>query len=100
MAGREQIAAHQDEGEAEGSRRSRATPLGLRYATLHPGRGMAQARPDRIAAGLAYERAAFHRGAGEQTVIREAVAAQAVEDEACPLCRMQEKGLYHRSMRS
>jgi superfamily II DNA or RNA helicase len=92
----EQIAAHQDEGEGRGITPLESNALGLRYATLHPGSGMAQARPDWIAAASPTSEPPSTAERRLRTGIREAVAAQAVEDEAGLHVPHAGEGLYHR----
>lgn len=91
----EHLAAHQDEGEGRGITPLESNALGLRYATLKPGRPFAQVRPEREAAhhGAETPSAAERR---LRTRIGEAVAAQAVEDEVGLRAPRAGAGLYHR----
>jgi hypothetical protein len=92
-----QLAAHQDEGEGRGITPLESNALGLRYATVRPGPDFAQ--PQRSDAGAAQASLTEPPSATERrlrTRIGEAVAAQAVEDEAGLLVPRTGEGLYHR----
>jgi hypothetical protein len=90
------LAAHRDEGEGRGITPLESNALGLRYATLRPGPGFAQAHPEPSAgsADIAEPPSAVERRLRAR--IGEAVAAQAVEDEAGLQVPHAGEGLYHR----
>ncbi|HEX2136164.1 MAG TPA: DEAD/DEAH box helicase family protein [Microvirga sp.] len=90
------LAAHRDEGEGRGITPLESNALGLRYATLKPGPAFAEVRPEREAirpAGAETPSTAERR---LRSRIGEAVAAQAVEDEADLRVPHAGEGLYHR----
>jgi hypothetical protein len=89
------LAAHRDEGEGRGITPLESNALGLRYATLRPGPGFGETRSeppvgscDRIQPPSATERRL-------RASIGEAVAAQAVEDQANMTVPHLREGLYH-----
>jgi hypothetical protein len=90
------LAAHRDEGEGRGITPLESNALGLRYATLKPGPVFDEARPGRMppAAQLIEPPSATERRLRSR--LGEAVAAQAVEDEAGLQVPQIEGGLYHR----
>ncbi len=90
------LAAHRDEGEGRGITPLESNALGLRYATLRPGPAFAQARAraDAAEGGLVEPPSLTERRLRSR--IGEAVAAQAVEDEAGLQVPRTREGLYHR----
>jgi superfamily II DNA or RNA helicase len=90
------LAAHRDEGEGRGITPLESNALGLRYATLKPGPVFEEARWERKAdqAHLIEPPSATERRLRAR--IGEAVAAQAVEDEAGLQVPHVGEGLYHR----
>jgi hypothetical protein len=92
----EHLAAHRDEGEGRGITPLESNALGLRYATLKPGPGFEEARRERKAdqGHLIEPPSATERRLRAR--IGEAVAAQAVEDEAGLQVPHVGEGLYHR----
>src|SRR3712207_5912421 len=92
----EHLAAHRDEGEGRGITPLESNALGLRYATLKPGPASDEARSGRTAtpAQLLEPPSATERRLRAR--IGDAVAAQAVEDEAGPQVPRAGEGLYYR----
>ncbi|MDP8919714.1 MAG: DEAD/DEAH box helicase family protein, partial [Pseudomonadota bacterium] len=91
----EHLAAHRDEGEGRGITPLESNALGLRFATLKPGPEFGEARSGRMppSAQLIEPPSATERRLRSR--IGEAVAAQAVEDEAGLQVPQIEGGLYH-----
>lgn len=89
----EQLAQHQDEGEGRSITPLESNALGLRYATVRPGPDFAQPRQG-VQTSLVELPSALERRL--RTRIGEAVAAQAVEDEAGLRAPRTGEGLYHR----
>jgi hypothetical protein len=91
----EQLAQHQDEGEGRGITPLESNALGLRYATVRPGPDFAQPQPSGRGGGTSPEPpSAMERRL--RIMIGEAVATQAVEDEAGLRVPRTGDGLYHR----
>jgi hypothetical protein len=92
----EQLALHQDEGEGRGITPLESNAIGLRYMTLRPGPGFAQARAGHESAQNtgAEPPSAIERRL--RTRIGETVATQAIEDEAGLQMPRTGEGLYHR----
>jgi hypothetical protein len=92
----EHLAAHRDEGEGRGITPLESNALGLRYATLNPGPAFDEARPRRTAAPASPAEPPSATERRLRARIGEAVAAQAVEDEAGLQVPHAGEGLYHR----
>jgi superfamily II DNA or RNA helicase len=92
----EHLAAHRDEGEGRGITPLESNALGLRYATLRPGPASDEARPGRKAAPAQLIEPPSATERRLRSRIGEAVAAQAVEDEASFQVPRAGEGLYHR----
>jgi hypothetical protein len=92
----EHLAAHRDEGAGRGITPLESNALGLRYAMLKPGPVFDEVRPERqvTQAYLIEPPSAAERRLRAR--IGEAVAAQAVEDEANWRAPHSREGLYHR----
>jgi hypothetical protein len=90
------LAAHRDEGEGRGITPLESNALGLRYATLRPGPAFAQARAKADAAEGELVEPPSLTERRLRSRIGEAVAAQAVEDEAGLQVPHTGEGLYHR----
>jgi hypothetical protein len=91
-----QIAAHQDEGEGRGITPLESNALGLRYATLRPGPGGVRPYPEWAAANSPESEAPSAVERRLRSRIGDAVAAQAVEDEASLQVLRAGAGLYRR----
>ncbi len=92
----QQLAMHQDEGEGRGITPLESNAIGLRYMTLRPGPGFAQARAAHELAQTARAEAPSAVERRLRTRIGEAVAAQAIEDETELQVPPTGEGLYHR----
>jgi hypothetical protein len=92
----EHLAAHRDEGEGRGITPLESNALGLRYATLKPGPTFEEARPERQATPVHLIESPSAAERRLRVHIGEAVAAQAVEDEASLRVPHLGEGLYHR----
>jgi hypothetical protein len=95
----EQLAAHRDEGQGRGITPLESNALGLRFATLKPGPDFRQSAPSRAPSNAAPAGCDEPPSALERrlrTRIGEAVAAQAVEDEAGLQVVSAGERLYHR----
>jgi superfamily II DNA or RNA helicase len=90
------LAAHRDEGEGRGITPLESNALGLRYATLKPGPAFDEVRPERQAAPAHQTEPPSAAERRLRARIGEAVAAQAVEDEASLRVPHTGEGLYHR----
>jgi superfamily II DNA or RNA helicase len=90
----EHLAAHQDEGEGRGITPLESNALGLRYMTLKP--GPAQVHPERNDGSSDFAEPPSTAERRLRTRIGEAVAAQAVEDEAGLQVPHAREGFYHR----
>jgi superfamily II DNA or RNA helicase len=91
----EHLAMHRDEGEGRGITPLESNALGLRYATLKPGPAF-EVRPERQATQVHPIESPSAAERRLRARIGEAVAAQAVEDEANQRVPHSAEGLYHR----
>jgi hypothetical protein len=92
----EQLAAHQDEGEGRGITPLESNALGLRFATVKPGPNFGQSQAERTAVEVERTEPPSVLERRLRSRIGEAVAAQAVEDEADLQVPRTSDGLYHR----
>jgi len=92
----EYLAMHRDEGEGRGITPLESNALGLRYATLRPGPAFDELRPERQVAPASLSGSPSAAERRLRARIGEAVAAQAVEDEANRRVPHSGEGLYHR----
>jgi hypothetical protein len=92
----QQLAAHQDEGEGRGITPLESNALGLRFATVKPGLGFGQSSVERTSVEVERGEAPSAAERRLRSRIGDAVAAQAVEDEAGLQVPRTGEGLYHR----
>jgi superfamily II DNA or RNA helicase len=92
----EHLAMHRDEGEGRGITPLESNALGLRYASLKPGPAFDEVRPERQATPTPMTESPSAAERRLRARISEAVAAQAVEDEANRRVPHSGEGLYHR----
>ncbi len=92
----EHLAMHRDEGAGRGITPLESNALGLRYATLNPGPAFSEIRPERQATPMHLSELPSTAERRLRARIGEAVAAQAVEDEANRRVPHSAEGLYHR----
>ena len=92
----EHLAAHRDEGEGRGITPLESNALGLRFAMLRPGPVFDEVRPERQATQVHLIEPPSAAERRLRARIGEAVAAQAVEDEANRRVPHSGEGLYHR----
>jgi hypothetical protein len=92
----EQLAAHRDEGEGRGITPLESNAIGLRFASLKPGPSFGQSPADRTTVEV--QRGELPSAAERRlrAHIADAVAAQAVEDEAGLQVPPATGGLFHR----
>jgi hypothetical protein len=92
----QQLAAHQDEGEGRSITPLESNALGLRFATVKPGPGFGQSSVERTSVEVERGEAPSAAERRLRSRIGDAVAAQAVEDEAGLQVPRTGEGLYHR----
>ena len=92
----EHLAAHRDEGEGRGITPLESNALGLRFATLKPGPVFVEARQGRKEDPARPTEPPSATERRLRSRIGEAVAAQAIEDEAGLQVPHTGEGLYHR----
>jgi superfamily II DNA or RNA helicase len=92
----EQLEAHRDEGEDRGITPLESNALGLRFATLKPGPSFGQSQADRTAVEVERGETPSLSERRLRARISDAVAVQAIEDEAGLQVPHTGEGLSHR----
>ncbi len=92
----EHLDAHRDEGEGRGITPLESNALGLRFATLKPGPSFGQSHEERLTVEVERGEAPSLSERRLRTRISDAVAVQAVEDEASLQVPHTGEGLSHR----
>jgi superfamily II DNA or RNA helicase len=92
----EHLDAHRDEGEGRGITPLESNALGLRFATLKPGPSFGQSQEERLTVEVERGEAPSLSERRLRTRISDAVAVQAVEDEASLQVPHTGEGLSHR----